>query len=172
MTKRTPLFLLLSLAALLGLTSGANSLPAPTQARGKRPDARVAKALDDLGLKYKVDSYGDYDLLIELDNNRRQVVTVESEVLRGKGAPPFRIVKSIAMLSAGALPAAVQSRLRRANGDYDPLEPWQVVKYKDGTAAEFQLFAEADCSDLEDIIHNVAQDTDKMELEITGGDEF
>ena len=109
---------------------------------------------------------------LERFDELRQVVTVESEVLRGKGAPPFRIVKSIAMLSAGALPAAVQSRLRRANGDYDPLEPWQVVKYKDGTAAEFQLFAEADCSDLEDIIHNVAQDTDKMELEITGGDEF
>jgi hypothetical protein len=171
MTKRNTLLLLLSLAVLFGLTSGA-SQPAPAQTRSQRADARVAKALTDLGLKYKVDEYGDYDLLMTLDNNRQQVVTVGSEVLRAKGTTPFRIVKSIAMLSSGALPAAVRERLRRANTDYDPFEPWQVVKYKDGTAAEFQWFAEADCSDLEDAINKVAEDTDKMELEITGEDNF
>lgn len=169
--KRNTLLLVLSLAVLFGLTCGA-SQSAPAQTRGKHADERVAKALADLGMKYKVDEYGDYVLVMGLDNNRSQVVRVESEVLRGKGTTPFRIVRSIAMLSPGALPAAVRERLRRANTDYDPFEPWQVVKYKDGTAAEFQWFAEADCSDLEDAINKVAEDTDKMELEITGEDNF
>ena len=46
MMKRTPLFLLLSLAALLGLTSGANSLPArglaeahATSRHARRPES-------------------------------------------------------------------------------------------------------------------------------------
>jgi hypothetical protein len=176
-----PTFIALALACLLvgAVVSAAGTQkaggarrPSAPHPSAPRPDARVGKALDEMGREYKVNDYGDYILLVALENNRTQIVTVDSQVLKGKGTTPFRIVRSMAMFSPGAIPEAVKSRLIKDNAEYEPFEPWQFVKYKDGMAAEFQWFVEADCSDLEEAIDRVATDTDAMEKIITGQDEF
>ena len=165
----------LSLAALFAASIIFAATAAPralAQLPAKRADTRIARTLDGLGIPYQLMKDNNYKVEVQIDNNRTQVVVIESTVLTAKGTKPFRTVRSTAMFTSGAVPAAVQNRLKKANEEFAPSEPWQIYKYKDGSTVDFEMSADADGSDLDTIIEQVAEEADKMEQEITGQDEF
>lgn len=143
------------------------------QSRARRPDQRIAGALDEQQIKYDVNRDNDYEVAIKFESGRRQIVTIESEVIRAKGTSPFRTVRATAMFSSAALPAAVVNRVKRENEEAG-VEAWVILKYRDGTALERLDVADADTDGetLVEVIMRVAEEADALENTLTGEDLF
>jgi hypothetical protein len=147
--------------------------PAAAQKSGA-PDARVANALKEQNIPYKIDSDNNFEVLIKLDNGRSQVVTIESAVMHMKGTSPFRALSSTVMVSDGAVPPAVANRIKRENAAAG-MESWIILTYRDrSTSVERNESADADADGetLADLIQTVAEETDALENELTGEDKF
>lgn len=162
MTMRT---IRLVLSALLL----ASAVPAAVAAT---PDAGVKKQLDALGLHYKVDDDGDFDVVFDVDEagKRTQIAYVRSTVetygslrVREIWSPGYRIPD-------GKLSAAIGNRLLEASHEAK-LGAWT----RQGGYAVYvvQLPADADAKALQDAVEVAVRSADEMEAELTPGkDEF
>jgi len=148
-------------------------------ARGAEPaaavavplDARVEAALKDGALEYAVDD-GDFRLVYKLGAGRSQVVWVASKTARVTQLE-FRDVWSLAYRGTGPVPPEMAKRLLTENARM-VLGAWQVNQGPDKFLVVYlaQVPAQTDAASLQEVVEAVAVSADRMEKELTGGDEF
>jgi hypothetical protein len=148
-------------------------------ARGAEPasasevplDPRVETALQDGKLKYAVDE-GDFRLVYKLGAGRSQVVWIASKTARVTQLE-IRDVWSLAFRGAGQVPPEMAKRLLTENARM-VLGAWQVNQAPDKFLVVYlaQVPADTDAAALQEVVEAVAVSADRMEKELTGGDEF
>jgi len=162
--------MVLQFAAAHGQIGGRKSPePGPTQPKA---DARVLRALADAKLKYSVNKFGDCELLFSLDDDRTQVVFVNSETEHW-GEMEIRSVWAFGYLSKTRLSQAKLERLLKQNGKLKS-GAWHL---SDGETigAVFSVKVAADCDGnaLRTVATGVAEQADEMEKLLTSGsDEY
>lgn len=134
------------------------------------PDVRIGKQLKELDYSPEIDEDGDYKLVLELEDERTQLVYVRSPVheygshaIREIWAPAYRI-------DGGRFPAPVSERLLE-DSHSSVLGSW----VKQGEYAIFVIKVATDVSteQLEDALVAAAYSADNMEQELTpDSDEF
>lgn len=141
----------------------------PSPAKG--PDARVAAALKEVGLAYGIDG-GDYRLKYDLDGGRSQLVWVASGTSR-LAELEIRDVWSVAYRAHGAVPPDMAVKLLTENARMI-LGAWQVNQGKDEFLIVFSapVQANADAATLAEVIEVVTLSADRIEMELTGQDQF
>jgi hypothetical protein len=134
-------------------------------------DARVESALKDVRLAYAVDE-GDFRLVYTLGEGRSQVVWVASKTARVTQLE-FRDVWSLAFRGTGQVPPVMAKRLLTENARM-VLGAWQVNQGPDKFLVVYlaQVPADTDAASLQEVVEAVAVSADRMEKELTGGDEF
>lgn len=158
-----------SLVALLAL--GAKVVQAQA-APATVADARVERLLEEATAEYSVDADGDFRLVYDVGEGRRQVVWIPSGT-SDFGALEIRQIWSIAHRSKGPLPVELANRLLDRNGAVI-LGAWLTEPAGDEVGVIFavQVAAETDALSLRSAIHAVATTADAMESELTGKDDF
>jgi len=140
-------------------------------AEGNTPDPRVAEALQEANLGYRLDD-GDFRLEYDVGNSRSQLVWVASGTTK-LDQLEIRDVWSVASHGAGALPAELAAHLLRENARMI-LGAWQVNQGQDEYLVVFSapVIAGADAATLREVIEVVTLSADRIEKELTGRDEF
>jgi len=159
-----------------------------TQSSGKPPvDTRVKAALDKIGYKYELDVNNDFKLTpiqTEQVNTpegksawRTQLVYVNSSTEK-YGSLQVREVLAPAFLSDSALSADLANRLLRENNKVK-LGAWRVVVINSGpNAGKYlamygaQVDANCDAETLRLAIKSVILVADRMEKDVTRGDDY
>jgi hypothetical protein len=140
-------------------------------AEGKTPDPRVAAALQEASLGYRLDD-GDFRLEYDVGDSRSQLVWVASGTTK-LDQLEIRDVWSVASHGTGALPAELAAHLLRENARMI-LGAWQVNQGQDEYLVVFSapVIAGADAATLREVIEVVTLSADRIEKELTGRDEF
>lgn len=164
----------LAAVAAAALVSGGSAAEAQI-GKKKSGDKRVAAALDKAKLKYEVTDRGDFKLLYDLEDDRTQVVMIESGT-ENYDDLEIREVYAVAAKSDGAFDAETANALLIDNGNRK-VGAWQVVVNDDDDehTAIFsaQIDAGADADALSQVINAVVTTADEKEKELTDGeDEF
>jgi len=135
-------------------------------------DPRVQKVLDQAGLKSSVDGDGDYRMNNEVPDGRSQLVWILSNTSK-LGSLEIREVWSIAYKSPKPFSAELANRLLNENCK-TKVGSWQMQKMGEDFVAVFsaKIAAETDSASLATIIDAVAKTADKMEQEISTGDDL
>jgi len=138
----------------------------------KKGDPRVRAILDAEGIKYETDTDGDYRIVFGFDDNRSQVVFVNSNTETFAGVE-IREVWSVGLKGGGQLSAAVANDLLVRNGQYK-VGAWQVSRSGDQLIALFKvaLSADADRSELVPVLSAVAVQADEVEKEFLKNDDL
>lgn len=141
----------------------------------KTGDPRVAKLLDLLQLKYRVDAEGDYQVSFRLENDRHQTVFIRSATSH-LGPLEIREVFSVGYESEGPLPGDVANALLVHNA-HVKLGAWSLLRSSSThhcfAAFTAQIAAETDPASLLTTITAVVDTADKAESLLTdGGDKF
>jgi len=141
---------------------------------GTQGDARVTRALNDLGFTYELDEDGDYQLYYSWNDGRSQLVWV-SGATEDFYHVEVREVFSYAYDISGAMPANVARRLLQANAGYK-IGAWEMRPSGDGST-QYGIFtaridADADAKTLKLILDAVGVTADEMEKELLGTDEW
>ncbi|MEN9978733.1 MAG: hypothetical protein ABIK38_00105 [candidate division WOR-3 bacterium] len=133
------------------------------------PDLRVKAILDDAGYKYEIDSDNDFKMVFDTDENRTQLVFVNSGT-ETYGDFEIREVWSPVYKFKGNLPAGHANKLLEQSymkkiGSFDV---W--VRSDGSKVVRFcaKIAADADASTLTDVIRAVYTTADLMEKELTG----
>ncbi|MEO0079461.1 MAG: hypothetical protein ABIK44_02130 [candidate division WOR-3 bacterium] len=135
----------------------------------KSGDHRVKKALDELGLKYTIDSDGDFKLTFEFEDGRSQLCFINS------GTETFKLfeireVWAPAYKTDGPFTATVANKLLE-DSFKKKLGAWQTMVGSDGShLAVFAAKIDANCDaqSLHACIKAVVSAADDMEEELTG----
>lgn len=145
---------------------------AAAASKSKEGDQRVKLLLDEVGLKYKVDSDGDYVLVNDMGEGRTQQAWILSNTAQ-LGTMEIREVWSVGYRSDTPLSATIANKLLEQNGKVK-LGAWHVRKMGGQHVAVFhaQIAAESDKMSLLLALQAVTQTTDEMELELTGKDDY
>jgi len=149
------------------------ALTASAQVGAKsKADPRLRKALDESQLKYAETPEGDFKLLFNLEDDRTQLVFVESNT-ETMGIIEVREVWSIGWKGNEAPSAEVANKLLLDN-HRKKIGAWELVKADDTYYAVFNVKVSADCGAeaLKSIIVGVAQTADEMEKELLESDEY
>lgn len=133
-------------------------------------DSRVKRALEELDLKYEIDDDGDFKVLFGLDEDRSQVAFISSST-NTMGSFEIRDIYSIGYMSKSedeSVPAEVANRLLENSWELK-LGAWA----KFGKFAVFvsKIDANADSESLYDALKVTLLVADKMEQELTGGED-
>ena len=138
----------------------------------KKGDPRVASVLNQLDLKYEVDSDGDYRLLFGLGGGRSQLVFVDSKTYQYKGLE-VRSIWSPAYTAPTQFSADVSFALLRDSRNRK-LGAWEVAKQASGYVALFtaKIGADLDAATFAAVMTAVVGTADELEKELTGGDRF
>ena len=135
-------------------------------------DDRVGEALEEAGLKFHVNKFGDYvvPFIVGVDENRRQVVFVESATSQW-GRMEIREVFSYGYSSKTRLSQVKLEKLLKANGDMKS-GAWELSDGKE-LLAIFSVKVAADCDgeSLSTVVRGVAEITDEVEESFTGKDD-
>ena len=136
-------------------------------------DRRARKALDELGLKYNVDSSGKFKFIFELDGGRSQMGFITSETQEFAGIE-MRELFSVGLKSSGEFPAAIANMLLKEN-EKVKIGAWEIIENSNGD--NFALFnakiaAEVPAKVLAPVILGVLKVADKMEERLTNEDNF
>jgi hypothetical protein len=161
------LLVVLGLVLTIPLASGAE----PAAAVAAPLDSRVESALKDGRLEYAVDE-GDFRLVYRLGQGRSQAVWVASKTARITQLE-IRDVWSLAFRGTGQVPPEMAKRLLTENARM-VLGAWQVNQAPDKFLVVYlaQVPADTDAASLQEVVEAVAVSADRMEKELTGGDEF
>ncbi len=161
------LLVVLGLVLTIRLASGAE----PAAAVAAPLDPRVESALKDGRLEYAVDE-GDFRLVYRLGQGRSQAVWVASKTARITQLE-IRDVWSVAFRGTGQVPPEMAKRLLTENARM-VLGAWQVNQAPDKFLVVYlaQVPADTDAASLQEVVEAVAVSADRMEKELTGGDEF
>src|SRR6266576_3682490 len=92
----------------------------------KQGDRRVQALLNDLELKYEIDSDGDFKVAFELESGRSQVAFIRSET-ESLGKFEIREIFSVGYTSEGPLNADIANALLIFNG-HVKLGSWRVAR--------------------------------------------
>jgi hypothetical protein len=141
----------------------------------KTGDPRVAKLLDILNLKYRVDAEGDYQVSFRLEHDRHQTVFIRSAT-SNLGPLEIREVFSVGYESEGPLPGDVANALLVHNA-HVKLGAWSLLRSSSTNhcfaAFTAQIAADTDPASLLTTITAVVETADKAESLLTdGGDKF
>lgn len=138
------------------------------------PDPRVAQALEQLKWPYKTDDDGDFQIVLELESQRTQLVLVRSRTYE-HGTYELREMWSAAYDSPGPVDPEVARLLLRENLG-QKLGSWAVLPQQDGkrnlVIYVARLPAGADADTLGAYISAVADVADDLEEQLGGKDEF
>jgi len=135
-------------------------------------DSRVKRALDEAGLKYTVDSDGDFKLIFDIENDRTQIVWVNSKTYK-YGEFEIREVWSVAYASDSLFNSTVANRLLKDNEDRK-LGAWQTKRLNGKYAAVFaaKVAASMSSDQLASAIRAVRSTADEIENELTSRDDW
>ncbi len=135
-------------------------------------DPRVRRALQQTDLKYDVDKDGDYKLHFTTEDNRTQLVFIESKTEQW-GNMEIRVVRAAAYigkvkLTRTKLESLLRDTARRKSG------AWELVEAGDTQMAQFTVKMSADCDPdgLKTVVWGVALAADAMEKELTNSDDL
>lgn len=153
---------------LVGLTSFAGAQVGAKKAG----DPRVAKVLNEAGLRYSVDADGDFLLSNDVGDGRTQLVWILSNTSE-LGTLQIRQIWSVAYRSRTPLSPWVANRLLEQNSNVK-LGSWHVRKMGGDYVAVFsaQMVADTDQMPLLMALHAVTTTADEMENELTDKDDF
>ncbi len=154
-------------AAPAGAEAPAAAPPPPTQ-----PDQRVREALEAAKLNYLITRSNDFRVDFRLENNRRQSVYVASQTMI-YGQFEVRVVWSNAHKLPGPVPAELANRLLNDNLR-KKIGAWEIDIFQDGSHLIMftaKIPAALDGNSLADVIDIVMATADKLEAELTGGDD-
>jgi hypothetical protein len=151
---RSTVFAALALACLAALP-----------ARAEAPDAAIKAQLDSLGMKYDVDSDGDYKLTFDLGEGRSQLVWIRSST-ETYGSLKVREVWSPGYKLDGELPAKIANRLLEHSHSMI-LGGW--TKQKTYAMFVVKILASATPQQVRDAAEAAANAADDMEQELTPG---
>lgn len=136
-------------------------------------DPRVRAALDQVGIKYEIDSDGDYRLILPATGNRTQLVFINSKTEKYANLE-VREVWSEVLRNEGPLPASIANKLLR-NSFEVKIGAWQTMysQQRNLYIAVFaaKIAADTDGATLQTVLRSVIDTSDKMELELTGKDD-
>lgn len=135
-------------------------------------DDRVRKALEDIPLKYKVDSDGDFRVVVGFDDERDQLVFVNSDTVKYDEIE-VRKVWSVAATSEDGFPRAKLLSLLEKNSSYK-IGSWRIGKIGGKDAAIFYatIPADADGKYLNSIVALISIEADELEKEWSGDDGY
>lgn len=141
----------------------------------KTGDPRVGRLLDTLGLKYRVDAQGDYQVSFRLENDRHQTVFIRSGTTH-LGPLEIREVFSVGYECEGPLPGDVANALLVHNA-HVKLGAWSLLRDRAANQCfavfTIQIAADSDPVSLQTAIAAVMETADRTESLLTdGGDKF
>jgi hypothetical protein len=129
--------------------------------------------LDQLGIQYAVDEYGDFRIVMRSpDGKRAQVVYIASQT-NTLGEMEVREILSPAYLTNGSIPAPVANRLLHDSSTVT-VGAWQMLQDEQHSVAVFtaRIDADLDAETLQVTLYAVLDVADAMEAELTGNDYF
>ena len=133
------------------------------------PDPVIKAQLERKETPYEIDSDGDYAILVRIDDERTQQVWVRS-VIEKTNHQAVREIWSRAYQAEGdAFPARIANELLEHSNTLK-LGGW--VKNGDSAMMVIKIPADAGADVLDEAIDLAAVTADKMELELTGKDDF
>ena len=138
----------------------------------KKGDDRVRRLLDQLDLKYSIDSDGDFRVSFALPDDRSQTVFIRSNTSR-LGNLEIREVFSVAYESQGPLPAEVANALLVVNA-HAKLGAWSLLRATEErcyAAFTARIAADTDIDALMTTIRAVLETADDVEMKLNGGED-
>lgn len=159
--------------ATLALLAFASAAPTHAQVGdAQKHDTRIESLLDNAGLKYEIDSDGDFKLLFGLDDDRTHIVWINSNTER-YGHLEIREIWAVGLHSSEQLHADLHRSLLERNNQYK-LGSWKLQRISRGEGAIFyvQVAANLDRESLMSSIKIVAESADELEEELTGKDDL
>jgi hypothetical protein len=138
----------------------------------KSGDKRVQVLLDELELKYEIDSDGDFKVIFELFEGRSQAAFIRSETAQ-LGKFEIREIFSVAHISEGPLDAELANTLLIQNAIVK-IGSWRVSTCDDSCIVAFaaQIAANTDSRSLLTALHAVLQTADDLESKLDEEDRF
>ena len=135
-------------------------------------DLRVQSALDDAGLKYTIDDDGDFRLLFGQEDDRSQLVWINSNT-EEYGNMELREVWGIGYRAGedGSLSRTQLLDLLKRNNTYK-LGSWRLSSNGQNVIFTITVDADADGETLDTVARYVADLTDELEKDWDGGDEL
>ncbi len=159
----------LAIAAVLVLCTAARAQIGATGTA----DARVAAALDELGLAYEVDDDGDFKVVFEFEEDGRSQLAYINSATERFELFEIREIWSPGYKSAALFTAEVANRLLEDSFE-KKLGAWQAMTSKNLHVAVFaaKVAADSDAASLQACLRLVLITADEMEKELLGTDEF
>src|SRR4051812_19328228 len=139
----------------------------------RQADSRVQALLDELELKYDIDSDGDFRVGFELDDGRAQLGFIRSETTQF-GKFDIREVFAVAHISEGPLPADLANALLIYNA-HVKLGSWRVERQPDDKCVvvfAVQIAADPDPKSLYTAMSLVVHTADNVERKLDADDKF
>jgi hypothetical protein len=163
---------IVKIAIILSISLAA--YPSHAQLGEASHDQRVKTQLDKLGINYSITEHGDFKVIFEMDNDRTQMVFIESNTNKYEGME-IREVKSIAAIKnrKSEYTQPLLLSLLELNQTYK-LGAWQIHGGEEPYILQFaiRLSANATQTVLDDSIRLAAYIADEMEKEITNQDDY
>jgi hypothetical protein len=133
-------------------------------------DPRVASALNNLDIKYTVDSDGDYRIVYNLSNGRTQMGFIRSNTYKFAGIE-MREIFSYGLLSVNEFGVKISNYLLRENTN-KKIGSWGIERSGDKYAASFTAKISSDLKGdaLVAVIIAVLNTADELERGLTGKD--
>ena len=138
----------------------------------KKGDPRIRTILDEEDIKYEIDSDGDYKIILGLEDDRSQVVFINSNTETFADVE-IREVWSIGLKGSGQLSAEMANELLRRNQQYK-VGGWSIAQSDEQILALFKIVisAEANKSELISVLLASAVQADEIEKEFLGNDDL
>ena len=135
-------------------------------------DPRVAKALDQIGIRYEIDGTGDYKVGMKLDDERTQLAFIRSNTFE-YGGVELREIFSVGLNSTGPFDARTANLLLEQNTRVK-VGAWGVSRSEDDCYAIFSAHVGAELSGdaLRAVLVGVLETADEMEKRLSGRDDF
>jgi hypothetical protein len=139
----------------------------------KQGDKRVQALLDELELKYEIDSDGDFKVGFELEGGRSQLAFIRSDTTQF-GKFDIREIFSVAYISEGPLDAELANALLIHNA-HVKLGSWRVLSQDDDRCVvsfAAHIAANTDSKSLLTALQAVIQIADEVESKLDEEDKF
>ena len=139
----------------------------------KQGDSRVQALLNELEMKYDIDSDGDFRVGFQLEDGRTQLAFIRSETTQF-GKFDIREIFAVAHISDGPLDADLANALLIYNA-HIKLGSWRVQRQDDDkcvVAFAVQIAANADAKSLYTAINLVINTADDVERKLDEEDKF
>jgi len=139
----------------------------------KEGDSRVQALLEELELKYDIDSDGDFRVGFELEDGRAQLAFIRTETTQF-GKFDIREIFSVAYISEGPLDPQLANALLIYNA-HVKLGSWRIVRQEDDrciVAFAVQIAANTDAKSLYTALRLVIDTADAVEQKLDEEDKF